>query len=314
MAKRAVAIARAAAAWRRFARTRALRIGPPFAGMGDFQVPAATLRERLGIEVHEIAPQALAENVEAVSEADIAAEMLVDAARFAVECPEEVHRCSLRVGLGLRRRLEEGGFHAFSLNFMAFDQSEGPVSTVPFLECCKAMARGIGYAGEGDVLTAALVGALHSVFGGTTFTEIFCPDWRGGALFLSHMGEVNPDVCSGRSRLYEKDYPFSPALNPAALAGAIRPGPATYVNIAPGPEGTFSLLAAPVEALGDGTHPDLREWVRAWVRPTLPLEDFLEQYSERGGTHHSALMLGDHREALAAFARMGGMEFHCIGS
>ena len=65
--------------------------------------------------------------------------------------------------LGMRHFLEAGKFTAFSANFQAFDRADGPVDTVPFLEISKAMSRGIGYAGEGDVLTAALVGGLLAV-------------------------------------------------------------------------------------------------------------------------------------------------------
>ena len=64
---------------------------------------------------------------------------------------------------------------------------------MPFLEISRLMERGIGYAGEGDVLTAALVGALMKVYAETTFTEMFCPDWKGNSIMLSHMGEIN--VC-----------------------------------------------------------------------------------------------------------------------
>jgi L-arabinose isomerase len=210
----------------------------------------------------------------------------------------------------LRRFLERGGFDAFSLNFLAFRESTGPVNSVPFLECCKAMARGIGYAGEGDALTAALVGALSQGFGATTFTEIFCADWAGQSLFLSHMGEINPAVAAAQPLLYEKEYPFTPALNPATLACAPRPGPATLVNLAPGPDDTFRLVTAPVEVLPDGTHPDLNRWVRGWIRPALPLAQFLEEFSHFGGTHHSALLFGDHVEALADFSALLKIE-HC---
>ena len=55
------------------------------------------------------------------------------------------------------------------------------MDTMPFLEISKAMSRGIGYAGEGDLLTAALVGALLAAWPRTTFTEIFCADWKGGS-------------------------------------------------------------------------------------------------------------------------------------
>ena len=196
--------------------------------------------------------------------------MTEDRARFACEAPPDVHERSTRICLALRRMLEEGGFSAFSMNFLAFDEPEGPISTVPFMEASKAMPRGIGYAGEGDVLTASFVGALAEAFGGTTFTEIFCPDWKGDSLFLSHMGEINPEVVEGKAGLIEKPFPYTPAQNPAALTGAIRPGSATYVNLAPGPDNTFSVISAPVEMLGDGSHADLKTSVRGWMRPRCP--------------------------------------------
>ena len=34
-------------------------------------------------------------------------------------------------------------------------------------------------------------GALLSGIEEVTFTEMFCPNWRDGSVFLSHMGEFN---------------------------------------------------------------------------------------------------------------------------
>ncbi|MCL4377237.1 MAG: hypothetical protein M1409_02460 [Actinobacteria bacterium] len=45
------------------------------------------------------------------------------------------------------------------MNFSVLTADSG-FPTIPFLEASKSMARGIGYAGEGDVLTAALTGSL----------------------------------------------------------------------------------------------------------------------------------------------------------
>jgi L-arabinose isomerase len=240
--------------------------------------------------------------------------MAEDRTRFRCELPRECHERSVRVGLGLRRVIERNGGNAFSMNFLAFDSADGPVNTVPFLEASKAMARGVGYAGEGDVLTAALVGALASAFGRTTFTEIFCPDWRGNSLFLSHMGEICPDVLAGRPRVSEKPYKFSAALNPAVLTGRMQPGPAVFVNLVPGPSDTFSLIAAPVEVLADSARKAMDGVVRGWIRPPCSLPAFLEAYSRHGGTHHSALVLGERTEAVLAFARFAGLDGLRIGS
>ena len=305
---RAVSIARAALAARCLGNAKALRIGESFKGMGDFGVPETRMLEKLGIQVHQIGAAELVAEVEKIGAAQIEAEMTEDRARFTAELPDQVHQRSVRVGLGLRNYLEGGGFSAFSMNFLAFDKPDGAVNTVPFLEASKAMARGIGYAGEGDVLTASLVGALSSAFGDTTFTEIFCPDWKGGALFLSHMGEINPDTVAGKPRLCEKPFPWTPAENPAVVTGAVRPGPAVYVNLAPGPDDSFALIAAPVTVIGDSTDPEMQEVVRGWMRPACGLEDFLERYSACGGTHHSALVFDQTPATVVALARFAGLQ------
>ena len=305
---RAARIAKAALAASLFSETKALRLGPAFPGMGDFSVEEDLLEHELGITVDQIVPDDLTADIEAVTEAQVRAEMERDAQRFEVEAPPDVHARSVRVGLGLRRLLEREEYNAFSANFLAFDSPDRAAKVMPFLEASKAMARGIGYAGEGDVLTAALVGALAAAFGATTFTEIFCPDWKGGTLFLSHMGEINPDIIAGKPLLTEKPYPFSAALNPAIITGAPAAGPAILVNLAPGPGDSFGIIAAPVESLGDTDNPSLRGSVRGWIKPSCELESFLEAYSLNGGTHHSALIMGDCLEGVTAFADFLGME------
>ncbi|MCE5279574.1 MAG: hypothetical protein ABFD92_11465 [Planctomycetaceae bacterium] len=301
---------RAARAARRLRGARVLRIGAVFGGMGDFAVEPQVLAAQLGMSVTQMQAADLTEPARAVTDSQIAQEMQRDRDAFICEAPADVHAYSTRVGLAMAAVLDQGRYDAFSMNFAAFDSPDEPVCTVPFLEISKAMARGIGYAGEGDVLTAAMVGALLAAWPKTTFTEIFCPDWQGGSIFLSHMGEINPAVAAGKALLCEKDFPFTPARNPAMLAAAPAPGPATFVNLAPGPNDTFRLIVAPVEVLGGGTHPDMRKTVRGWIKPRRPLERFLEDFSRAGGTHHSALILGDHTPGIKMMANFANIE--CI--
>ena len=99
--------------------------------------------------------------------------------------------------------MEKEKLAAFTVNFLEIEKDCG-LPVMPFLEAGKAMSRGIGYAGEGDILTASLVGALASVYPGTSFTEMFCPDWRDNTVFLSHMGEINVDIAAEKPVLGEK--------------------------------------------------------------------------------------------------------------
>ena len=311
---RAAGHARAAFAARALRNSKSMRIGARFEGMGDFDVAESVLRDKLGIETVQHEVTSIEKHIDAITDSDIASEITLDSQRFCVTAPREVHERSVRVGLALRKLIDTEQFSAFSMNFLAFDSPTRPANVVPFLEASKAMARGIGYAGEGDVLTACLVGALQRAFGETTFTEIFCPDWEGDSLFISHMGEVNPATAADQPLLCEKDFPWTPALNPVILTCAPKPGPATLVNLAPGPNDSFSLIVAPMHVLGDGSNPAVQEMIRGWIRPRIPMARFLEAYSRAGGTHHKALVLGDQFEALCAFGRYAGLEIVTIGT
>jgi L-arabinose isomerase len=307
---RAMCWARAARARRWLQELRVAQIGGSFAGMGDFQVLEQSLRAALGPRVIDIDLRALAECAARVSEEELRAEKAQDMDAFDCSgCGDACWERSIRMGLGLRRALDEAGAQAFSMNFASFDRSIG-LFTVPFLEASKTMARGMGYAGEGDVLTASLVGVLNSCYGPTTFTEMFCPDWAGGRIFMSHMGECNPALAKEKPRLVEKPYALGPADNPAVLTFALRPGPAALVNIAPGERDTLTVIAVVVRTCDAEIEPGLRDMPHFWIEPPSGnVARFLERYSEAGGTHHLALTPGLAPAELKPLADMLGCNF-----
>jgi len=309
------ATARAARAAQALRQSTTLLVGEPFAGMGDFAVDFDTLRQTLGPRVRVVENAELAARVSQVTDAALDAEAAADAERFDLsDLPARVLRESNRVGLALRAILDEAGADAFSMNFQSFDRGAG-TPTVPFLEASKAMARGLGYAGEGDVLTAAFVGALMAGLGDATFTEMFCPDWQGDSIFMSHMGECNLAMARSRPRLVEKDYAFGDVANPAVALFAPRPGPATLANIALGPGGVFSVVVAGVDVLDRNLSPNFADVPHFWVRPAAGgIRSFLRRYSEAGGTHHLALLPGDHAGGLRSLAQFLGMDFTNLSS
>jgi len=290
--------------------SRVLRVGEVFAGMGDFAVAEETLAAKLGIHVSGVDMETLDAAIGEVSDEAVTGEVGEDRGRFVCELPAEAHWRSAKVGLGLRQMMEMGGYDGLSVNFQAFNRSDRPANTMPFLEISKAMGRGIGYGGEGDVLTASLVGALACAFGAVTFTEVFCADWAGENLFLSHMGEISPAVAGDRPRIIAKPLFSGGSLDPAILTCAVKPGPAALVNLAPGADDSFSLIVAPVEVLaeGAGLASAMRDTIRAWVRPRMKVGPFLEAYAQAGGTHHSALVIGERAKAVAVFGRRCGLK------
>lgn len=284
------------------------RIGRPFAGMGDFAVPAAALKNAIGVETVVSRPNVMRRLVNSIPITQIEAEMAADRRRFAVgKMSVEAHRRSVKVGLGVRRWIEEENLSGFTVNFRDVNDASG-MNCVPFLEASKAMARGLGYAGEGDVLTASLVAALASVYPATTFTEMFCPDWKGNRIFVSHMGEVNPDLIAGKPKLVEMDYIYSKAQNPVKLVGCLRGGRAVFVNLAPCAGGLFRLILSPITMTSVKGKDKMADSVHGWFEPRMRIDKFLTEYGKAGGTHHAALVYGDVADEIVGFGEFMGWE------
>ena len=304
VARRAVSARMAAA----MGRARVGRIGEPFKGMGDFIVPSAVLKKTFGVTTVTESGRTIKKLMATIRPAAIRAEMAADLKRFGVaKLSTEAHRRSVHVGLAVRRWIEKERLTAFTVNFLAVTRKAG-LSIVPFLEASKAMARGCGYAGEGDVLTAAMAGALMTAYPDTTFTEMFCPDWQGNTVYLSHMGEINVNLVAGRAVLHEMDYKFSDADNPVKAAGCLRGGPAVFVNLAPLAGNLFRLIIAPVMMQNARGVDRMKNSIHGWFRPAMPVAEFLSAYSRAGGTHHAALVYGRAVPEIAGFGALMGWE------
>jgi len=287
------------------------RIGGAFDGMGDF-VPTDEAMRRLGVEVIECDGCELAQLQSTVTDAEIQKEYESDCLENgAGAITLEDYTFSERVGLGVRKWIEKERLGAFSMTFLSAGKLGG-FDTMPFSESSKALARGIGYAGEGDVLTAALVGALATRFERVNFTEMFCPDWKGGAVYMSHMGESNAALLENK-RTVINPFPYADSPDPTCIFGHMIAGKACIFNLLPNADDWFDVIIAEGEML---KLPELIKTLAAamngWFKPNAPLEDFLKKYSELGGTHHSALVYGVSAESLTLFAKTLGMKYTVI--
>lgn len=281
-------------------------IGKPFPGMGDFSIPFADLQRQIGLQVVESS----APNFSAlrVSAEEIAAEVAAytggafELGKISEACLARTAETSLRV----RKWCEREGLNAFTFNFSDITRDCG-LSTVPFLEASLAMSRGVGYAGEGDVLTAALVAALAAAFPEVTFGEMFCPDWKGNMVFLSHMGELNVQSMRGRPRLIESELPYYNIDYPGAAHGCMKSGAAALVNVAPGPDGTYSLIVCSGQMRVSNA--EAMPGVSGWFEPAGRIEDMLAEYSRHGGTHHLAIVYAAELKILAGFSQIMNWSF-----
>lgn len=285
---------------------KAASIGGSFDGMGDFAVTDTEMKQRFGVEVLYPSVEELTAAAAAITDDEIAAEMAVDYTLGNAVNPidEALHARSTRACLAVRRWLDEHHAGAYTANFLNI--SDSGLSTMPFMEAGKAMARGVGYAGEGDILTAAFCGALLRGFADTSFVEIFCPDWKGGRVMLSHMGEMNFTCADRPLELTEMNFIYGTAENPIVGFSCFRGGEAVFANLYN--DGTsYRLLLAPVTMDAAPADDRFTCKMRGWLKPAMPVEQFLEGISRAGATHHSVLVYDATVEALEYFGQILGL-------
>jgi L-arabinose isomerase len=190
------------------------------------------------------------------------------------------------------------------------------LETAPFLQASKLMAQGVGFGGEGDLLTASLVSALAAVNPETSFSEMFCPDWKNDSIYLAHMGEMNWKLAAEKPRLLEMNWQWSDAANPIYLAGRFKAGEFVLVDLLPLEplrKGAYRLIIAPAKMLNVTGKDNFSRNIHGWFKPVMPIRDFLAEYSRAGGTHHLAISYGLGVESVQAFGKMMGWETVVIG-
>lgn len=280
-------------------------VGGSFTGMGDFLVSDERYKNDIGAEVSYMTPEVVAEYLAKVTDEEIEAEMAKDAAKYNVEVTYvDEYKQATKSGLAIRKWMEEKGLGSVTVNFLTLDICGLP--KMPFPECCKVLERGQGYAGEGDVLTAGLVGSLFQAYPNTTFTEMFCPDWKENVILMSHMGESNPNLAQWKPYIRDCNFSYNSCGNTVGMYSCGRKGNVTIVNLAPMND-SFNLVLCPGQMLDVGLECGAyKSSTQGWFKPNKPLNKFLKEYSLAGGTHHSAMVYDVDIEELKAFGEMMG--------
>ena len=154
---------------------------------------------KFGFSVNTWAVGDLVQVVNAVSDGEISALIDEYESSYRLTPAVQIHgdkRQNLldaaRIELGMKRFLEQGGFHAFTTTF---EDLHG-LKQLPGLAVQRLMQQGYGFAGEGDWKTAALLRIMKvmatGLQGGTSFMEDYTYHFeKGNDLALgSHMLEV----------------------------------------------------------------------------------------------------------------------------
>jgi L-arabinose isomerase len=306
--------ARAAAAASRWRDLRVAVFGYAMNGMGDIRVDAHTLLRTLGPQVDAVAPGALHRAATAATVPDVRQLIEEENARFEVdprlsELEREEHA---RMQLGIEHVLREGGYGAYSTHFGAVAE-DGRFGRLPLAAASSLMAKGFGFAAEGDALTAALMSAAHSLLGDTQFTEMYAMDFPRDAILMSHMGE-------GNWALAREDRPVRLIKRPLGIGGLddpptflfqYRTGPVTLATLTAVGGERFRLVVAEGEVLDSDELPAL-EMPYGLFRPDTGVRQCMDAWLRFGGPHHQVLNPGRQAAAWRLFCEATGIELAVV--
>ena len=277
----------------------------PLEGMGDFQVQHEVLSDSFGFNIIRSDSGKIKDSIKSIPPGLIKKEIEMDRKRFDFDgIDEDLYENSIKVSLSLRNWIRKNDLNSFSMNVFKF--AEGDMPYIPFLEASKELAEGIGYAGEGDILTSSLTHSIMKAYPEATFTEMFCPDWKNNSIFISHIGEGNYNLISGRPKLISKKYALVDFKEVVVAVGGLKPGKVCIVDIAPGPDNTFGLILIEGEMLEIKGKDNLNTTIHGWFKPGNNINEVLSGYSKAGGTHHKVLVYGDAMDNISGFGEMMG--------
>lgn len=165
---------------------------------------------------------------------------------------------------------------------------------------------GIPLAGEADLKTAAAMLIMKSLGGGGSFAEIHPFDVTDDVVLIGHDGPHNIAIAEGKPRLRKLKKYHGKSGSGIGVEFSLKAGPITLLSINVDRNGKFRMIAAE----GTSIAGDIPQTGNTNTRVSFGCDvcEFLTRWCEAGPTHHLALGIGHHMNALRKFAKISGIE------
>ncbi len=311
---------RAAAAWHDWQGLKVARLGDNMRQVSVTEGDKVEAQLRFGYSVNGYGLGEVVKVVNAVEPAAVAALVAEyeDAYLVAPKLAKDgAQRAALleaaKIELGLRRFLEQGGFHAFT---DTFEDLHG-LPQLPGIAAQRLMADGYGFGAEGDWKTAALVRAMKvmgaGLDGGTSFMEDYTYHLNDSGMQVlgAHMLEICSSIAVGQPSMEIHPLGIGGKADPVRLVFDARPGPAVNASLVDLGD-RFRMIVNAVDVVAPPQPlPKLPVARAVWV-PQPNLAVAAHAWILAGGAHHTGYSQAVTAEHLEDFTAMAGIEYLLI--
>jgi L-arabinose isomerase len=167
-------------------------------------------------------------------------------------------------------------------------------------------AAGFPMCGESDLKTCVAMLIMDRLEIGGSFAEFHPIDFREGFVLVGHDGPHHLNIAAGKPVLRSlRKYHGKPGFG-AGVEFKIREGPITMLSIGVTNGGKFKFVIAEGESVRGPIPPTGNTNTRAFFQPDV--RTFLVRWAAEGPTHHFALGIGNHADALEKIAEIIGVE------
>ena len=286
-----------------------VQVGGHFENMLDLQVGEDEFVRRMGVVPEVVSTAEFAELMAGVADDQIAECLKRYRQTFEVGSGlgASLQAKTARGEIALRGLLEHMDSHACGLNFLGLC-NDMQVADGLHVAASMLMSEGLGYAGEGDWVTAILVRGMQQGFGVASFSEIFTIGYDDNRLILKHWGEGNFAMARAKPRLLASKFTDRCTAEFVICDFEFEPGPATLVNLNSTDGGKGQLLSISGTILDD--HLPKIDGPRAVFKPLREnVCDVLTEYAYAGGSHHMALIKDSPVDVLEKVCRLTGWSY-----
>jgi L-arabinose isomerase len=282
------------------------QVGGHFENMLDLQVGDDPFVRQMGVKLTRASTFEFTGLMAKITQEEIAGQVARYRRTFSIgpNVSEALLAKTAHGEMALRRILTQADSHACGLNFLELC-NDPRVTDALHVAASMLMYEGLGYAGEGDWVTAVLVRGMQQGFGAASFSEIFSIGYDDHRLLLKHWGEGNFALARARPRLLASRFTDRCTAEFAIVDFEFEPGPVTLVNLNSTAAGQGQLVSIRGRITEDPL-PKV-DGPRGVFQPDSgDVNELLTEYAYAGGSHHLALVPGAPVDVLEKVCRLAG--------
>ena len=266
---------------------------------------------KLGWQVDHFGVGDVIKEVEAVTEAEIDAQMAEYGKHYIMDTDNiDAVRYQAREEVALKKFLDRYDFNAFHTNF----EDLQALRQLPGLAAQDLMRQGYGFGAEGDWKVAAMLRVMKSMAeglnGGTVFMEDYTYHFEPNNEMLlgSHMLEVDPSCAAEKAKIQVHPLGIGDREDPARLVFKAQTGKGIVVTLVDMGD-RLRMICNDVECKEQTNDmPKLPVAGVLW-KPLPCLQTSAEAWIYAGGAHHSVLSYSLTADNMRDFAEIMGIEF-----